>query len=165
MQKPNIWQLIRVSSTLDYQYVNDGEIYVRSKLNIFRYFDLPSTPSWCIANQASLLQPSVHKPTLPSISQASEQEAGVIPTPDVIPTQPSSSTSSANSGTTPQTKSADASGVKPAGAVSGKVFPPSARSRWKKLTGTAMFINRLGKPYFDNAFNRIIWRIRPVTYV
>lgn len=23
--------------------------------------------------------------------------------------------------------------------------PPSARSRWKKLTGTAMFINRLGK--------------------
>ena len=165
MQNPNIWQLIRVSSTLDYQYVNDGEIYVRSKLNIFRYFDLPSTPSWCIANQASLLQPSVHKPTLPSISQASEQEAGVIPTPDVIPTQPSSSTSSANSGTTPQTKSADASGVKPAGAVSGKVFPPSARSRWKKLTGTAMFINRLGKPYFDNAFNRIIWRIRPVTYV
>ena len=165
MQTPNIWQLIRVSSTLDYQYVNDGEIYVRSKLNIFRYFDLPSTPSWCIANQASLLQPSVHKPTLPSISQASEQEAGVIPTPDVIPTQPSSSTSSANSGTTPQTKSADASGVKPAGAVSGKVFPPSARSRWKKLTGTAMFINRLGKPYFDNAFNRIIWRIRPVTYV
>ena len=165
MQNPNIWQLIRVSSTLDYQYVNDGEIYVRSKLNIFRYFDLPSTPSWCIANQASLLQPSVHKPTLPSISQASEQEAGVIPTPDVIPTQPSSSTSSANSGTTPQTKSADASGVKPAGAVSGKVFPPSARSRWKKLTGTAMFINRLGKPYFDNAFNRIMWRIRPVTYV
>ena len=165
MQNPNIWQLMRVSPTLDYQYVNDGEIYVRSKLNIFRYFDLPSTPSWCIANQASLLQPSVHKPTLPSISQASEQEAGVIPTPDVIPTQPSSSTSSANSGTTPQTKSADASGVKPAGAVSGKVFPPSARSRWKKLTGTAMFINRLGKPYFDNAFNRIIWRIRPVTYV
>ena len=165
MQNPDIWQLIKVSSTLDYRYVNDDEIYVRSKLNIFRYFDLPSTPSWCIANQASLLQPSVHKPTLPSISQASEQEAGVIPTPDVIPTQPSSSTSSANSGTTPQTKSADASGVKPAGAVSGKVFPPSARSRWKKLTGTAMFINRLGKPYFDNAFNRIIWRIRPVTYV
>ena len=165
MQNPDIWQLIKVSSTLDYRYVNDGEIYVRSKLNIFRYFDLPSTPSWCIANQASLLQPSVHKPTLPSISQASEQEAGVVPTPEAIPTQPSSSTSSANSGTTPQTKSADASGVKPAGAVSGKVFPPSARSRWKKLTGTAMFINRLGKPYFDNAFNRIIWRIRPVTYV
>ena len=165
MQNPDIWQLIKVSSTLDYRYVNDGEIYVRSKLNIFRYFDLPSTPSWCIANQASLLQPSVHKPTLPSISQASEQEAGVIPTPEAIPTQPSSSTSSANSGTAPQTKSADASGVKPAGAVSGKVFPPSARSRWKKLTGTAMFINRLGKPYFDNAFNRIMWRIRPVTYV
>ena len=98
----------------------------------------------------------MHKPTLPSISQASEQEAGVIPTPEAIPTQPSSSTSSANSGTAAQTKSADASGVKPAGAVSGKVFPPSARSRWKKLTGTAMFINRLGKPYFDNAFNRII---------
>ena len=135
------------------------------KTKYISVFCLPSTPSWCIANQASLLQPSVHKPTLPSISQASEQEAGVIPTPEAIPTQPSSSTSSANSGTAPQTKSADASGVKPAGAVSGKVFPPSARSRWKKLTGTAMFINRLGKPYFDNAFNCIMWRIRPVTCI
>ena len=33
----------------------------------------------------------------------------------------------------------------PASASAPKKPPPSARSRWKKLTGTAMFINRLGK--------------------
>lgn len=33
----------------------------------------------------------------------------------------------------------------PAPGKSGRKPLPNARSRWKKLTGTAMFINRLGK--------------------
>ena len=114
--------------------------------NFYCIYNLFKTyPGILLANQASLLQPSAHKPITAStcISSASgHSSAGVAPT-DNNPIPLPSSTSSGAGAT--QTKPSDAAGAKQPGAIIGKI--PNARSRWKKLTGTAMFINRLGKPF------------------
>ena len=57
---------------------------------------------------------------------------------------------SSNVGVQGLAKQIDGGASKPSSTIGGKAPlgkpPPSARSRWKKLGGTAMFISRLGKP-------------------
>ena len=64
----------------------------------------------------------------------------------VIPTVAVTASGNSSSGGVSSPPPIPENGSVEEGPLSASAKPlPSARSRWKKLTGTAMFINRLGK--------------------